>query len=116
MSKAYNGDKWISNVRCDRTCMNHVYTQRSKKQSLPTMQRFVKWAYRRYGCVVRIIRLDGETSMLKGSEDWATEEGITIERSSPYTPDQNGIAERSGEMTIEKSHCIAIGAQLPEGL
>jgi hypothetical protein len=53
MSKAYNGDKWISNMRCDRTCMNHVYTQRSKKQSLPTMQRFVKWAYRRYGCVIR---------------------------------------------------------------
>jgi len=116
MSKAYNGDKWISHMRCDRTCMNHVYTQRSKKQSLPTMQRFVKWVYRRYGCVVKIIRLDGETSMLKGFEDWAAEEGITIERSSPYTPPQNGVAERSGGMIIQKSRCIAIGAQLPEEL
>ena len=58
MSKAYNGDKWISHMRCDRTCMNHVYTQQSKKQSLPTMQLFVKWAYQRYGCVIRIIRLE----------------------------------------------------------
>jgi hypothetical protein len=116
MSKAYNGDKWISHMRCDRTCMNHIYTQRSKKQSLPTMQRFVKWVYRRYGCEVKIIRLDGETSMLKGFEDWAAEEGITIERSSPYTPAQNGVAERSGGVIIQKSRCIRIGAQLPEEL
>ena len=116
MSKAYNGDKWISHMRCDRTCMNHVYTQRTKKQSLPTMQRFVKWVYRRYGCEVKIIRLDGEMSMLKGFEDWAAGEGITIERSSPHTPAQNGVAERSGGMIIQKSRCIAIGAQLPEDL
>jgi hypothetical protein len=116
MTKAYNGDKWVSHMVCDRTAMNHVYTQSSKTQSLTTIQRFIRYVYRRYGCVVRIIRLDGETSLLTAFEEWAEGEGITIERVPPYVKEQNGGAERSGGVVMQKSRAIQIAAHLPDDL
>src|SRR5215471_11627949 len=103
-------------MRCNKTCMNHVYTQWSKTQSLDTMQRFVRWVYWRYGCVVKIIRLDGEKTMVKPFEAWTARQGITVERSSPDTPAQNDIAEQSGGVIIRKTHTMRIAGQLPENL
>jgi hypothetical protein len=42
--------------------------------------------------------------------------GITIERTAPCTPAQNGAAERSGRAIVAKARCLRIGARLPSVL
>ena len=54
--------------------------------------------------------------MIKGFERWAAGKGITIERSPPYTKEQNSIIERSGGIIIMKAHAIHIASGLPEDL
>src|SRR4051794_38758823 len=52
------------------------------------------------------IRLDGETSLGTNLDIWASKKGIVIERSAPYTPAQNGAAERSGKELIIKARAM----------
>ena len=42
------------------------------------------------------------------------QEGLTIEQSAPYTPQQNGAAEQSGGVIITKARTMQIEAHLPE--
>jgi hypothetical protein len=52
--------------------------------------------------------------MEKRFDTWATGEGIDFETSTPYSPEQNGSAERSGGVIMAKSRCIRINASLLE--
>ena len=106
MTPAYNGVKWVSHMVCDRTGMNHVYTQHTKSQSLIMLQRFERFVFRRYKCAIEIIRIDGETSLIKGFESWTACKGITIERLPSYTKEQNSKAEQSGGLLIIKARVI----------
>jgi hypothetical protein len=93
MTAAYNGNWYISHIMCDWTAMNHLYTQQTKTQSLQTLKQFVKYVATRYECTVRFVHLDRETTLLSNFEEWADIKGITIERSPPYTAEQNSAAE-----------------------
>ena len=42
--------------------------------------------------------------------------GITFEPSAPRTQSQNGAAERSGGVIMEKARAMRIGANIPEDL
>jgi hypothetical protein len=106
MTIVYNGDRYISHMVCDRTAMNHLYTQWTKTQSLQTLKQFVKYVATRFGCTVRFVHLDGETTLLSNFKEWADIKGITIKRSPSYTAEQNGAAERSGGVIIQKARCI----------
>lgn len=76
--------------------MNHVYTLPRKSLSFQTVLNFTAFVKRRYKFEVQIFRLDGETSLGKEFETWTEQQGISVERSAPYKPAQNGAAERSG--------------------
>ena len=108
ITSAYNNHKWISHIRCDKICMNHVYIQWFKIQSLDIMQCFVRWVYWQYKCVVKIIKLDDEKIMIKFFEIWTARQKITVKRSSPDTSAQNNIAEWSGRMIIRKTCAMRI--------
>jgi hypothetical protein len=73
--------------------MNHVFTKPKKSMTLPTVKEFEAWVSRRYNQLIQIIKVDGETSLGKKFDNWVKEKGITVERSAPYTPAQNGAAE-----------------------
>jgi len=116
MTRGYNGDQWIAHFLCDCTRMNHVYTQSRKSLTLQTIKEFTAFVRRQYGQAVQIIHLDGETSLGNDFDNWVAQEGIAVERSAPYTPAQNGAAERSGGVIVTKARAMQIGARLPEEL
>src|SRR5204863_1388254 len=61
-------------------------------------------------------RTDGERSLGKKFQDWIKSKGITLETSAPYTPEQNGSAERSGGVIISRARAMRVHANLPEHL
>ena len=49
-------------------------------------------------------------------KDWCDECGIEIQLTTPYSPSQNGIAERMNHTLVELAHTMQISADLPEYL
>jgi hypothetical protein len=56
---------------------------------------------------------DGEKSLGKNWDDFIADEGITFMPSPPYTPSQNGYAERSGGVIISVATRIYHASGLP---
>jgi hypothetical protein len=71
---------------------------------------------RQYKLPIKAFRINGERSLLKSFKNWTTEQGITIERSPPYTLDQNGAAERSRGVLIARATSLRIMGNLLEDL
>ena len=44
---------------------------------------------------------------------WANEKGITIETMAPYSPSQNGVAERFNRTLLELARAMIISSKLP---
>jgi hypothetical protein len=95
--------------------MNHIYVLPHKGEQLilSTIQDFSAYTLRRWKLPIRIIQADGETSMGSTTEHWLAKQGITLNRSPPYTQDQNGAAERSGGVIITMARAIHIDSELP---
>jgi hypothetical protein len=51
-------------------------------------------------------------AMLNELKNW----GIRHETTIPYSPEQNGLAERANRTIVEKARCMLQGANLPKGL
>ena len=49
-------------------------------------------------------------------KDWCDERGIEIQLTAPYSPSQNGIAERMNRTLVEIARAMRISADLPENL
>ena len=115
-TNAYNGKKWLEHFLDDCTRMNHIRTLSTKGQAFQGVKDYIAFIKRQYGCDVKILRLDGEKSLDKRLIEWANQKGIKIERSAPYTPEQNGAAERSGGVIIARARLLRIDSQLPNYL
>src|SRR5947207_16007116 len=108
MISVYNGIKWVSHMVCDRTEMNHVYTQHIKSQGLIMLQHFERFVFRCYKCTIEIIEIDSEMSLIKEFESWTACKGIIIERSPSYIKEQKSKAEQSDGILILEACVILI--------
>jgi hypothetical protein len=118
MRPAHN-DNWIFlHLLCLRTLINHVYTLSNKREMtlLRYVKEFVTFVKTRYDCTVRVLRSDGERSLGDNFTSWIKAEGITFDPSAPYTPEQNGSAERSGGVIIQRARAMRVHTSLPEDL
>lgn len=98
MNMIGTGECWILHFVDDCTRMNHLYTLHNKKQTtmLQNLRGFAAFVKRQFGINVRTWRTDGEASLGGEVDTWIRDEGYTLERSAPYTQEQNGLAEASG--------------------
>jgi len=65
----------------------------------------------------KAIRVDrGKEFLSDQLKDWCEERGIEIQLTAPYSPSQNGIAERMNRTLVELARAMRIAADLPEHL
>ncbi|KAM4067474.1 integrase core domain-containing protein [Hirsutella rhossiliensis] len=85
------------------------------KHHLAALRDFVSWMKLRFDYTVKIVRSDGElfTNKIK---KWLRKKGISAEKSASNTQAQNGGAERSGGIVIERARKMRIAAGLPHDL
>ena len=63
------------------------------------------------------IRVDRGTEFInKDLESWCHEKGMTIEKTAPYSPSQNGIAERMNCTLVELARSMTAATKMPEFL
>lgn len=62
---------------------------------------------------IKTMRSDNGTEYVnKKFQNFFAEHGIKHEKSAPYSPQQNGLAERNNRSIIEKARCMLLDAQL----
>ena len=113
---AYNGDQWALHFVDDFSSMNFAKTLPSKAGLLESVKEFVQFIKTRYDCTVRILHMDNESSLRTQFVNWTQEMGITVEFTAPYSPSQNGRAERAGGMILARMRALALESKLPKRL
>ena len=69
------------------------------------------------GRVPCAIRADQGTEFVNEAlKNWCHSQGIELQVTAPYSPSQNGVAERMNRMLVELAHTMLMAAQLPEFL
>jgi hypothetical protein len=63
------------------------------------------------------IRVDRGTEFInETTKTWCAQRGIEIQMTAPYSPSQNGIAERMNRTLVELAHAIICAQKLPKFL
>lgn len=115
MREGFNSNTQIIHFQCAKTLFNMIFTMYTKSESLKYTRKTLKMI-KSIGHQVKYLHLDGESTLQKGLDDLAIEEGIQIERTAPRTPEQNGQSEVNGRWIILKARAFAIEANLPQNL
>ncbi|KAF4308842.1 Integrase catalytic core [Botryosphaeria dothidea] len=116
MTPAYNQHEWITHVECTKS--NYVFTRTYilKSDYNTLILDILSMIERRFDALTAFFRTDGERSLNTAFKAELKRRGITIEVSAPYTPTQNGHAERTSQSIIIKARAMRIGANLPKRL
>jgi hypothetical protein len=69
------------------------------------------------GKLPKAIRFDnGKEFLNQGLKDWCAQQGIDIQTTAPYSPSQNGVAERMNRTVVELARAMINSHQLPQFL
>lgn len=91
----------------DYTRFTYVTFLKKKSDTLCEFKRFVTMIDTQGNGQIRALRTDNGTEYVnKAFNNYLTSKGIVHQTSAPYTPEQNGIAERANRTLIEKSRCM----------
>jgi transposase InsO family protein len=106
---------FIHDAYSGRSFPYFMITHGEEKEALRVLKDFIPWIRQKYEVNVKTIRSDNELGRKKTLQ-WLRSQGITFEPSAPNTQAQNGIAERSGGVIVEKARAMRLGANLPHDL
>jgi hypothetical protein len=94
-----------------------VYFLKQKSESLSAFKNFKSLVETQTESKIKRIRTDNGTEYVnKDFKKFLEESGIIHEKTVPYTPEQNGLAERMNRTIIEKARCLLFDANLEKKL
>jgi transposase InsO family protein len=87
----------------------------AKSEVADKVKDHVLWLDRQFQIKAKVIKSDGGKEFVnKNLQYFAAEHGIELVQSSPYTPEQNGVAERKNRTLKEMARAILLDSGLPE--
>ena len=91
-----------------------VYPLKAKSKVFLCFKQFVVMAENVYGCKVGTLHSDrGGEYMSKDFNAFLADRGIKHQCTVPYTPQQNGVAERKNRSLMEMARCMVKSQSLP---
>ena len=110
---SFEGSRYAIIFVDDYSRMRKIYTLRHKSEALSALQQFEKEVAKASGLRIQRLRSD-QGGEFTGEEfrTFCAENGIKQEFSAAYTPQQNGIAERSWRTLFDMMRCKMITANL----
>lgn len=97
----------------DYTRKVFVYFLKRKSETFENFIRFKKYVENQTGEKIKILRTDnGGEYVSNNLENYLARKGIKHESTIPYTPEQNGVAERMNRTLTEKAKCFLFDADL----
>ena len=118
MEQAFNADSWVAHFYCDYSAYHVSFNlpNKSQDQLVSVTKEFLAITNTNWGFTTRYIRSDGEKGLGNEWKETIAAKGITFTPSPPDTPDQNGLAERSGGVIMTTARKLRIQSRLPHRL
>ena len=110
----YGGTNYYLLFTDDFTRMTHIYPLK-KKSSASVLEKFKKYkpeVEKQTGKLIKCLRTDGGREYEKWMGIHLKGSGIIHETTAPYSPDQNGVAERANRTIMERVKAIIADAKL----
>lgn len=98
------------------TRLSHVSLLKKKSDALEMTKKVVATLEGQSGRRLKSVRTDGGGEYDgKSWQEWSQTPGreFDLQRTAPYSPEQNGIAERLNRTLLEKMRCMLIWSKLP---
>lgn len=109
------GSRFFVTFIDDATRKVFVYCLESKGQVTEVYEQFKSLVERQTGRKLKVLRTDNGTEYVNSRMRKSMQrDGIVHQTSCPYTPQQNGVAERMNRTLVEKARCMLNDAQLPK--
>ena len=99
---------------CTRYC--YVYLLRSKDEALEMFQHFKNEVENQLDRKIKVIRSDRGGEYEAPFGDFCSQHGIIHQTTAPYSPQQNGVAERKSRTLKEMMNALLISSGLPQNL
>ncbi|MCO5610814.1 hypothetical protein L7F22_065055 [Adiantum nelumboides] len=94
-----------------------VYPLKEKSDVFAVFQHYVSMVENETGCKVQTLRTDRGGEYMSGAfKDFLGKKGIKHQCTMPYTPQQNGVAERKNRSLMEMARCMLKAKSLPHKL
>ncbi|MCO5552239.1 hypothetical protein L7F22_005751 [Adiantum nelumboides] len=94
-----------------------VYPLKEKSDVFAIFQHYVSMVENEIGCKVQTLRTDRGGEYMSGAfKDFLGKKGIKHQCTMPYTPQQNGVAERKNRSLMEMARCMLKAKSLPHKL
>jgi hypothetical protein len=106
-TKSLGGARYYIQFTDDYSRKTYVYFMKTKNESLDHFKTYQAMAELHTGNKIKHLRSDnGGEYISKEFNDWLKQNGIIQQTSAPYTPEQNGLAERNNRTIVEKARCM----------
>ena len=100
---------------CKRRCT--VLFMKNKSEAPDKIKEYTTYTERKFDVKLKTLRVDnGGEFINKEVKKWCQEKGIELQTTAPYSPSQNGIAERFNRTLIELARAMLIAKNLPSFL
>lgn len=114
--RSIGGARYYVSFIDDRSRKVFVYVIKSKGEVFDKFIEFKKYVEKQLDRQIKVLRSDNGTEYLnKNFEQFCGAHGIKHEKSAPYSPQQNGLAERMNRTIFEKVRCMLFEAGLSKG-
>uniref|UniRef100_A0A2N9FD26 Integrase catalytic domain-containing protein n=1 Tax=Fagus sylvatica TaxID=28930 RepID=A0A2N9FD26_FAGSY len=112
---AFSGHRYYVTFIDDHSRCTWVYLLKKKSDVLPLFTQFLQMIKTQFNTVVRAIRSDnGGEYISDGFCSQLNQKGILQQLSCPYTPEQNGVAERKNRHIMSIVRCLLSGMHVPK--
>lgn len=104
---SWSGKRYILTFIDDFSRKIHVFFIASKDQVYSTFKDYQRTVENEIDCTIKVLRTDnGREYVNKEFEQYLKSKGIRHQLTVPYTPEQNGVAERTNRTIVEKVRCM----------
>ena len=109
----WNGCRYALTITDSHSRCRWVENLHEKREAGPALRKFVTFIENQTGRKVKRLRMDqGREFGVQELEAWRAEKGIKIEFSVAYSPEMNGIAERTNGLIVSKARCLLFDSNL----
>lgn len=112
-TKSIGGSQYFLLFLDDYSRMTFIYFLKHKHEVFQKFKDFQAMVENQQNKKIKILRTDNGGEFCNGAmENYLTKEGIIHQKTTAYTPEQNGVCERANRTVIEKARCLLFDAKL----
>lgn len=112
--ESFGKKKWLLTIIDDFSRYTVIYFLRNKSDVGESVKEYIAMVENKFGCKPKTIRSDRGGEYMAGElKQFFRTKGIATQYTAPYSPQQNGVAERKNRTLIEMARCMLTDAHLP---